>query len=95
MRHLTIEEQTILGKAEHRQRQRQPRKNKVWRWNPEEDRKLRTLIRKRERNGGPKVFQPNNEVRDMAEAMGRTYMATLRRMERLRKTVKPARKVKG
>lgn len=88
-RPLTIEERTVLAKAEHRQRVRQPSKHEVWRWTAEEDRKLRRLIRKRERNGRPKAFQPNDEVRDLAKSMSRTYMAVHRRMERLRKQMKP------
>ena len=60
-------------------------KREVWRWSEKEDRLLKAFIRKRARTGRPKPFQPNDEVRQLAEQLGRTYFATHRRIERLRK----------
>jgi hypothetical protein len=60
----------------------------IWRWSEKEDRELKAFIRKRARIGRPKPFQPNDEVRLLAASMGRTYMATHRRIERLRKRMK-------
>jgi hypothetical protein len=60
----------------------------IWRWSAAEDRKLKLFIRKRARIGRPKPFQPNDEVRQLAAEMGRTYMAVHRRIERLRKRMK-------
>lgn len=60
----------------------------IWKWSAAEDRKLKMFIRKRARIGRPKPFQPNDEVRQLAAEMGRTYMAVHRRIERLRKRMK-------
>jgi len=60
-------------------------KRQLWRWTPAEDAKLMRLVRKRERNGRPKPYQPNGEVARLADELGRSYMAVHRRMERLRK----------
>lgn len=60
-------------------------RREVWRWTEKEDRLLKTLIRRRARNGRPKPFQPNDEVRNLAAELNRSYMAVHRRIERLRK----------
>lgn len=73
-------------------------KREVWRWKPDEDRKLKAFIKRRARIGRPKPFQPNDEVRNLAAEMNRSYMAVHRRIERLRKRAKcsdAARKAKG
>lgn len=70
----------------------------IWRWSEREDRILKAFIKRRARIGRPKPFQPNDEVRQIAASMGRTYMATHRRIERLRKRMNcsdAARKAKG
>jgi hypothetical protein len=59
-----------------------------WRWSEKEDRKLLALMRKRQRIGRPKPFQPNMDVMNLAIEFGRTYMAVHRRIERLRKQMK-------
>lgn len=60
-------------------------KRGVWRWQPHEDRAIKALMRKRAKNGGPKPYQPDDDVKILAERLGRTYWAVIRRMERLRK----------
>ena len=73
-------------------------KREVWRWSEKEDRVLKTVLRRRSRNGPPKPFQRNDEVRLLAETFGRTEWAVYRRMERLRKRGKCSRagaKAKG
>jgi hypothetical protein len=56
-----------------------------WRWTKEEDDAVRVLMRRRMKYGAPPPYQANDEVRDLAAALGRSYMAVHRRMERLRK----------
>lgn len=60
-------------------------KREVWRWSEKEDRLLQSFIRRRARAGRPKPFQRNDEVRALAQELGRTYFAVHRRIERLRK----------
>lgn len=55
------------------------------RWTPEEDALLAELHAKWIRSGRPPPYQPDNTVRDLAESLGRSYLAVHRRMERLRK----------
>lgn len=62
-------------------------KREVWRWSEKEDRLLKALIRKRARIGGPRPFERNDDVRKIAEELGRTYWAVHRRIERLRKAM--------
>lgn len=74
------------------------RARKGWRWTEREDRLLKAFIRRRARNGRPKPFQPNDEVRRLAAELNRSYMAVHRRIERLRKGLKCSdakRKAKG
>jgi hypothetical protein len=67
----------------------------VWRWTQDEDKLLKAFIRRRARVGRPKPFQRNDEVRELAARMNRTYMAVHRRIERLRKCSHGKRKAKG
>lgn len=60
-------------------------KREVWRWSEKEDRLLLAMIRRRARMGRPKPFQRNDEIRNLADQLGRSYFAVHRRMERLRK----------
>lgn len=60
-------------------------KREVWRWSEKEDRLLLAMIRRRARVGRPKPFQRNDEIRNLADQLGRSYFAVHRRMERLRK----------
>lgn len=73
-------------------------KREVWRWSEKEDRLLLALIRRRARKGRPKPFQRNDEIRNLADELGRSYFAVHRRIERLRKRRKCSdarRQVKG
>lgn len=63
-------------------------KREVWRWSEKEDRLLLSIIKRRARRGRTKPFQRNDEVRRIAEQLGRTDWAVYRRMERLRKRCK-------
>lgn len=63
-------------------------KRAVWRWTPGEDRAIKRLMRKRALNGGPKPYQPDDDVKVLAGRLGRTYWAVIRRMERLRNSGK-------
>ncbi|MES2902674.1 MAG: hypothetical protein V4696_00670 [Pseudomonadota bacterium] len=63
-------------------------KRDVWRWSEKEDRLLLAFMKRRTRAGRPKPFQPNDEVRNLAEELGRSYFAVHRRIERLRKAGK-------
>jgi hypothetical protein len=63
-------------------------RREIWRWTAKEDLALKAFIKRRAKNGRPKPFQPNDEVRLLAASMGRTYMAVHRRIERLRKGLK-------
>jgi hypothetical protein len=60
----------------------------IWRWSEKENRQLKAFIKRRARIGRPKPFQPNDEVRQLAAEMGRSYMAVHRQIERLRKRMK-------
>lgn len=80
-RDLKPEESTLM---ERTVRRLTPKRD-VWRWSAKEDQALKAFIRRRAKNGRPKPFQPNDEVRLLAASMGRTYMAVHRRIERLRK----------
>lgn len=60
-------------------------KREVWRWSEKEDRLLKAFIRRRARKGRPKPFQRNDEVRNLADQLGRSYFAVHRRIERIRK----------
>lgn len=60
-------------------------RREVWRWSEREDRLLKAFMRRRARVGGPKPFQRCDEVRNLAAALNRSYMAVHRRIERLRK----------
>ena len=63
-------------------------KRDVWRWSEKENRQLIEFIKQRQKNGRPAPFQVNSEVLEIAESMGRTYMAVHRQIERLRKRMK-------
>jgi hypothetical protein len=63
-------------------------RREVWRWSAKEDRTLVALIKRRATGGRPRPFERNDEVRDLAAQMGRTYFAVHRRIERLRKAMK-------
>jgi hypothetical protein len=57
----------------------------IWRWSAQEDLKLKAFIKRRSKTGRPRPFEGDDEVRQLAESMGRTYWAVHRRIERLRK----------
>lgn len=57
----------------------------IWRWSAQEDLKLKAFIKRRAKTGRPRPFEGDDEVRELAESMGRTYWAVHRRIERLRK----------
>lgn len=61
------------------------KRGKSWRWTPSEDAKLKQLMARREENGRPKPYTKNPEIKRLATRLGRSYMATHRRMERLRR----------
>ena len=63
------------------------RKREVWRWSEKEDRQLKALI-KRRASVICKPFTRNDEIRLIAQAMGRSYIAVHKRIERLRKAMK-------
>jgi hypothetical protein len=67
----------------------------VWRWTAKENQLLKAFIRKRARIGRPRPFQPNDEVRRLAQEMGRSYMAVHRQIERLRKRMKCSNAKRG
>jgi len=80
-RDMTEQERRLLAYA----KSRIDRKREVWRWSEWEDRELRLFIAKRRHTGRPKPFQQDDQVRIIAERLGRSYMAVHRRIERLRK----------
>lgn len=80
-RDMTEEERRLLAYA----RSRVGWKREVWRWSEWEDRELRLFLAKRRHTGRPKPFQRDDQVRLLADRLGRSYMAVHRRLERLRK----------
>ena len=62
-----------------------------WYWSPTELREIDRFISRRARVGRPRPFECNNEVRDLAARLGRSYMATHRMIERRRKQRKAER----
>jgi hypothetical protein len=96
-------DQTIVGLLETIQRERDLRdeesalmertvrrltpRREVWRWTHAEDMQLLPIIR-RIKTLGPRPFRRNDEIRQLAQKMGRTEWAVIRRMERLRKRMK-------
>jgi len=86
VRPLTSDESALLTKT----LLRLGRGQHSWRWSRRDDMVLWLLIHRRLKNGGPKPYQPDDEVRRVAERLGRSYMAVHRRMERLRKRSKVA-----
>ena len=83
-RALTNDESVLLERVIRRM-DRSRERDRPWSWTPAEDRKIRMFMAKRARACLPKPFQRNDEVRNLASEMGRTYWAVLRRIERLRK----------
>jgi uncharacterized coiled-coil DUF342 family protein len=59
-------------------------KRDIWRWSAKDDRKLKMLIKRRGFCLRIKPFQRNDEVQRIAEDMGRSYEAVLKRIQRLR-----------
>jgi hypothetical protein len=80
-RALTEEESVLL----ERSLRRLAPKRDVWRWSAKDDRKLILLIRKRGYSLRIKPFERNDEVQRIAQDMGRSYLAVLKRIERLRR----------
>jgi hypothetical protein len=76
----------------HRAVRRLKPKRAVWRWSEAEDRAIRELLSRRPIRlryvRYAKPFQRNDEVRALAEKLGRSEWAIYRRMERLRKRAK-------
>jgi hypothetical protein len=66
-------------------------RREVWRWSQSEDMQLMPIIR-RIRTLGPRPFSRNDEIRQLAEKLGRTEWAVIRRMQRLRKKCSNSRK---
>lgn len=62
-------------------------RREVWRWSHSDDEQLMPIIR-RIRILGPRPFRRNDEIRQLAEKLGRTEWAVIRRMQRLRKRMK-------
>jgi len=61
-------------------------KREVWRWTKNEDKLIRMMLARRRRRGGSKPYQVENDARLLAEKLGRSYLAVLRRMSRLSAT---------
>lgn len=80
-RDLTTDESALLERTVRRITP----KREVWRWSDREDRLLLKVIKRRASQGRPKPFERNDEIRKLAETLGRTYFAVHRRIERLRK----------
>lgn len=59
-------------------------KRSIWRWYHNEDQQLMPIIQ-RIKAKGPRPFRRNDEIRLLAQKLGRTEWAVIRRMERLRK----------
>lgn len=89
-RELEPEELTLMERTVRRLKPRR----EVWRWHPSEDEQIKALIRRRKRLGRPKPFQRNDEIRLLAQRLGRTEWAVRRRVERLRKCSRAAKKAK-
>jgi hypothetical protein len=60
-------------------------KRDVWRWSAKEDRKVVMLIKRRGYSLRIKPFERNDEVRRLANDLGRSYESVLKRIQRLRK----------
>jgi hypothetical protein len=60
-----------------------------WHWTHDEDAAVVELITRREAEGRPAPYQPNGDVQQLADRLGRSYWAVHRRMERLRKLDPP------
>jgi hypothetical protein len=78
---LSIDESLIL----ERSLRRLGPKREIWRWSAKEDRRLKLLIKRRGFSLRGKPFQRNDEVQRIAQDMGRSYLAVLKRIERLRR----------
>ena len=90
-RTLTAEEKDLMVRATNGLGS----KAENWRWSEHEDRTLRLLNKRRARIGKPRPFQRDDTVRIIADRFGRTPWAVYRRMERLRKCSRAAKKAKG
>ena len=90
------EEDSVL--MERTVRRLKPRRE-VWRWTEEEDRQIKRLIARRPIRlryvRYAKPFKRNDEVRVLAEKLGRSEWAVYRRMERLRKCSEARKRRKG
>jgi hypothetical protein len=91
LRDLQPEEQILMQRTSSRLKPKRP----VWRWKITEDRQILDLVLRRKRLGRPKPFQRNDELRLLAEKLGRTEWAVRRRMERLLKCSDASDKQKG
>ena len=78
-RPLTDDESVLLAKTMLRLGTKQMR-----RWTRNEDKAVRRLMARRLERGPVQPFVRNDEVRVLAQRLGRSYMAVHRRMERLR-----------
>ncbi len=87
-RSLNDDETTLLEKTVRRITP----KRLVWYWHPDEDRKIKDLMARRRRRGRTKPFQRNDEIRLLAIQLGRTEWAVRRRMERLGKAKRKAKR---
>src|SRR4051812_23616300 len=81
---LTDEESWLL----ERSLRRLGPKRDIWRWSEKDDRRLRLLFKKRGFALQPKPFQRNDEIRLIAQSMGRSYEAVLKRLQRLRRDMR-------
>lgn len=62
-------------------------KRSIWRWSEKEDRLLSEFIKRRAYLPRPKPFQPNDEVRLLAQSLNRSYETTHKRLQLLRKAM--------
>lgn len=62
-------------------------KRDLWRWSAKDDRRLELLIKRRGYSLRIKPFERNDEVQRIATELGRSYGSTLKRIQRLRKTM--------
>ena len=86
-RPLDADEETLLSRTVSRLT---PRRAK-WYWRQDEDQAIKDLLARRRRRKPAKPYQRNDEVRLLAERLGRTEWSVRRRMERLQKHRKAKR----
>lgn len=87
----SIERERPLNEVESNLMERTVRRltprREIWRWSHNDDEQLMPIIR-RIKMLGPRPFRRNDEIRQLAQKLGRTEWAVIRRMQRLRKRMK-------